>query len=62
MNEFARRLLDRLPEKSAYVVFRPENRRYLTGITSSNGMVLICKEKQVFYSRTPPELTISRPG
>ena len=50
MNEFARRLLDRLPEKSAYVVFRPENRRYLTGITSSNGMLLVCEEKQVFYT------------
>lgn len=50
MNEFSRRLLDRLPEKSAYVVFRPENRRYLTGITSSNGMLLVCEEKQVFYT------------
>ena len=50
MNEFAQRLLDKLPENAAYVVFRPENRRYLTGITSSNGMVLISKEKQVFYT------------
>ena len=50
MNEFARRLLDRLPENSAYVVFRPENRRYLTGITSSNGMLLVCEEKQIFYT------------
>ena len=50
MNEFAQNLLSKLPEDSAYVSFRPENRRYLTGITSSNGMVLICKEKQVFYT------------
>jgi len=50
MNEFAQRLLEKLPENSAYVAFRPENRRYLTGITSSNGMVLICGEKQAFYT------------
>lgn len=50
MNEFAKRLIDKLPEDAAYVSFRPENRRYLTGITSSNGMVLICREKQVFYT------------
>lgn len=50
MNEFAQNLLSKLPENSAYVSFRPENRRYLTGITSSNGMVLICEEKQVFYT------------
>ncbi len=50
MNEFAQRLLEKLPENSAYVILRPENRRYLTGITSSNGMVLICREKQVFYT------------
>ena len=50
MNQFAQKLLSQLPEHSAYVVFRPENRRYLTGITSSNGMVLICEEKQVFYT------------
>ena len=50
MNEFAQNLLSKLPENSAYISFRPENRRYLTGITSSNGMVLICEEKQVFYT------------
>ncbi len=50
MNEFAQRLLNQLPKDSAYVILRPENRRYLTGITSSNGMVLICEEKQVFYT------------
>lgn len=50
MNEIAQNLLSKLPEGSAYVSFRPENRRYLTGITSSNGMVLICAEKQVFYT------------
>ena len=50
MNEFAEKLLAKLPENSAYVSFRPENRRYLTGITSSNGMVLISAEKQVFYT------------
>ncbi len=50
MNEFAQKLLSKLPEGSAYVSFRPENRRYLTGITSSNGMVLVCEEKQVFYT------------
>ena len=50
MNEFAQKLLSKLPEGSAYVSFRPENRRYLTGITSSNGMVLICEEKQIFYT------------
>ncbi len=50
MNEFAQKLLSKLPENAAYVSFRPENRRYLTGITSSNGMVLICEEKQVFYT------------
>ncbi|MBO5222697.1 MAG: aminopeptidase P family protein [Clostridia bacterium] len=50
MNEFALRLLEKMPENAAYAVFRPENRRYLTGITSSNGMVLICKEKQAFYT------------
>ena len=44
MNEFAQKLLAKLPENSAYVSFRPENRRYLTGITSSNGMVLISAE------------------
>lgn len=50
MNEFAQKLLSKLPENAAYVSFRPENRRYLTGITSSNGMVLVCEEKQVFYT------------
>ncbi len=50
MNEVAQRLLSKLPENSAYVSFRPENRRYLTGITSSNGMVLVCEEKQTFYT------------
>ncbi len=50
MNEFAQKLLAKLPEGSAYVSFRPENRRYLTGITSSNGMVLVCEEKQIFYT------------
>ncbi len=50
MNEFAQKLLSKLPENAAYVSFRPENRRYLTGITSSNGMVLVCAEKQVFYT------------
>lgn len=50
MNEFAQKLLSKLPAGAAYVSFRPENRRYLTGITSSNGMVLICEEKQVFYT------------
>lgn len=50
MNQFAQKLLSKLPENSAYVILRPENRRYLTGITSSNGMVLICEEKQVFYT------------
>lgn len=50
MNQYAEKLLSKLPEDSAYVVLRPENRRYLTGITSSNGMVLICAEKQVFYT------------
>ncbi len=50
MNESARRLLEKLPQNSAYVVLRPENRRYLTGITSSNGMLLVCPQKQVFYT------------
>ncbi len=50
MNEIAQKLLSKLPEGSAYVSFRPENRRYLTGITSSNGMVVICAETQVFYT------------
>lgn len=50
MNEFAQKLLEKLPKNSAYVSLRPENRRYLTGITSSNGMVLVCEEKQVFYT------------
>ena len=50
MNEFAQRLLAKLPANSAYVSLRPENRRFLTGITSSNGMVLVCEEKQVFYT------------
>lgn len=50
MNEFAQRLLTKLPANSAYVSLRPENRRFLTGITSSNGMVLVCEEKQVFYT------------
>lgn len=50
MNEFAQRLLDKIPEDGAFAILRPENRRYLTGITSSNGMLLISREKQAFYT------------
>ena len=34
MNEFAQRLLDKLPEDGAFAILRPENRRYLTAVCS----------------------------
>ncbi len=50
MNQKADLLLSKLPEQSAYISLRPENRRYLTGIATSNGLVLVCEQKQIFFT------------
>lgn len=39
-----------LPEKTAAYIERPENRRYYTGFTSSNGFLFVTKDTAVFYT------------
>lgn len=46
----ADRLAEFLKEDAAFVVFRPENRRYLTGIGTSAGMVLLTRSERIFFT------------
>lgn len=39
-----------LPENTAAYIERPENRRYYTGFTSSNGFLFVTKNTAVFYT------------
>ena len=39
-----------LPENTAAYIERPENRRYYTGFTSSNGFLFVTKDTAVFYT------------
>lgn len=44
------KLMGHLPPKTASYIENPENRRYYTGFTSSNGFLFVTSEKAIFYT------------
>ena len=44
------KLMGHLPPKTASYIEKPENRRYYTGFTSSNGFLFVTSEKAIFYT------------